>query len=104
MRTRDVGWVEVICGPMFSGKSEELIRRVVRVDIAKRKVQVFKPALDDRYDDREIVSVPASGAVLLRTMGPGLGGYYFLRDARGLPWHVSRAPLDRFRVVEVVRD
>ncbi len=56
MRTRDVGWVEVICGPMFSGKSEELIRRVVRVDIAKRKVQVFKPALDDRYADREIVS------------------------------------------------
>ncbi|UCG40436.1 MAG: thymidine kinase [Acidimicrobiia bacterium] len=56
MRTRDVGWVEVICGPMFSGKSEELIRRVVRVDIARRKVQVFKPALDDRYADREIVS------------------------------------------------
>lgn len=56
MRTRDVGWVEVICGPMFSGKSEELIRRVVRVDIARRKVQVFKPALDDRYADQEIVS------------------------------------------------
>lgn len=56
MRTRDVGWVEVICGPMFSGKSEELIRRVVRVDIARRKVQVFKPALDDRYANQEIVS------------------------------------------------
>ncbi|NND83540.1 MAG: thymidine kinase [Acidimicrobiia bacterium] len=56
MRTRDFGWVEVICGPMFSGKSEELIRRVVRVDIARRKVQVFKPALDDRYADQEIVS------------------------------------------------
>jgi thymidine kinase len=41
---------------MFSGKSEELIRRVVRVDIARRKVQVFKPALDDRYADQEIVS------------------------------------------------
>ncbi len=55
-RTRDVGWLEVICGPMFSGKSEELIRRVVRVGIARRKVQVFKPALDNRYAEEQIVS------------------------------------------------
>ncbi len=44
------GWVEVICGVMFSGKSEELIRRIKRVTIAKQKVQVFKPDIDNRYD------------------------------------------------------
>jgi len=48
-RRRDGGWLEVICGGMFSGKTEELIRRVRRAQIAKQKVQVFKPALDDRY-------------------------------------------------------
>jgi thymidine kinase len=50
------GWVEVICGPMFSGKSEELIRRVTRSAIARLPVQVFKPALDDRYAAGEVVS------------------------------------------------
>lgn len=50
------GWIEVICGSMFSGKSEELIRRVKRAEIARQKVQVFKPALDTRYAKREVVS------------------------------------------------
>ncbi len=50
------GWIEVICGPMFSGKSEELIRRLRRAGIARKRVQVFKPALDDRYSPDEIVS------------------------------------------------
>ena len=50
------GWVEVICGPMFSGKSEELIRRVTRSKIARIPVQVFKPILDDRYAAEEVVS------------------------------------------------
>jgi thymidine kinase len=50
------GWIEVICGPMFSGKSEELIRRLRRAMIARRRVQVFKPSLDNRYSDGEIVS------------------------------------------------
>lgn len=50
------GWVEVICGPMFSGKSEELIRRVTRFQIARIPVQVFKPKLDDRYAERQVVS------------------------------------------------
>ena len=54
-RTTD-GWVEVICGPMFSGKSEELIRRVVRSKLARIQVQVFKPQLDDRYAETEVVS------------------------------------------------
>jgi thymidine kinase len=51
-----VGWIEVICGPMFSGKSEELIRRLRRAQIARKRVQVFKPAIDDRYSKEEIVS------------------------------------------------
>jgi len=51
-----VGWLEVICGPMFSGKSEELIRRLRRSLIARRRVQVFKPKLDNRYSSEEIVS------------------------------------------------
>lgn len=50
------GWIEAICGPMFSGKSEELIRRLRRAMIARKRVQVFKPALDDRYSEKEIVS------------------------------------------------
>ncbi|MBI1877483.1 MAG: thymidine kinase [Chloroflexi bacterium] len=45
----DGGWIELICGSMFSGKTEELIRRLVRAEIARQKVQVFKPALDTRY-------------------------------------------------------
>jgi thymidine kinase len=50
------GWIEVICGPMFSGKSEELIRRVTRSRIARVPVQTFKPAIDDRFAEREVVS------------------------------------------------
>lgn len=52
----NIGWLEVICGPMFSGKSEELIRRLRRSLIARKRVQVFKPALDNRYAPDEIVS------------------------------------------------
>lgn len=50
------GWIEVICGSMFSGKSEELIRRVRRAEIARQKVQVFKPAIDDRYSIQNVAS------------------------------------------------
>ncbi len=50
------GWIEVVCGSMFSGKTEELIRRVRRAQIARQKVQVFKPAMDTRYADREVAS------------------------------------------------
>ena len=50
------GWIEVICGPMFSGKTEELIRRLVRAQFAKQKVAIFKPKTDDRYSDDYIVS------------------------------------------------
>jgi thymidine kinase len=50
------GWVEVICGSMFSGKTEELIRRLNRARIAKQKVEVFKPAMETRYDEEDVVS------------------------------------------------
>jgi thymidine kinase len=54
--TGNTGWIEVICGPMFSGKSEELMRRLRRARIARKRVQVFKPVIDDRYSADEIVS------------------------------------------------
>ncbi len=50
------GWIEVICGPMFSGKSEELIKRIRRAQIARRRVQIFKHGIDARYDATSIVS------------------------------------------------
>jgi thymidine kinase len=71
------GWVEVICGSMFSGKTEELIRRLKRAKIAKQKVEIFKPAIDTRYHEVDIVShnqnairstpVNASDEILLMT-------------------------------------
>jgi thymidine kinase len=54
--TGNLGWIEAICGPMFSGKSEELMRRLRRAIIARKRVQVFKPIIDDRYSADEIVS------------------------------------------------
>ena len=54
--TGPLGWIEVVCGPMFSGKREELIRRLRRARIARKRVQVFKPAIDTRYSADEIVS------------------------------------------------
>jgi thymidine kinase len=50
------GHIEVICGPMFSGKSEEMIRRLRRAEIAGQRLQIFKPRIDDRYDKTQIVS------------------------------------------------
>ncbi len=52
----NMGWIEVIVGPMFSGKSEELIRRLRRAEIARQRVQIFKPQIDQRYSATEIVS------------------------------------------------
>ncbi|MEJ2666311.1 MAG: thymidine kinase [Deinococcales bacterium] len=70
------GWIELIVGPMFSGKSEELIRRVNRALIARQRVQVFKPAMDDRYipaavashDGRSVEAVPVADTAGLRTL------------------------------------
>ena len=50
------GWIELICGSMFSGKTEELIRRLIRAQIAKQRVAIFKPVIDDRYDETYIIS------------------------------------------------
>jgi len=55
-----IGWIEVICGSMFSGKTEELIRRLKRVKIANLKVEIFKPAIDTRYHETQVVSHDAN--------------------------------------------
>ncbi|MEM6321936.1 MAG: thymidine kinase [Bacteroidota bacterium] len=54
------GWIEVICGSMFSGKTEELIRRLKRAKIANQKVEIFKPKIDTRYDETAVVSHDAN--------------------------------------------
>jgi thymidine kinase len=74
------GWLELVCGSMFSGKTEELLRRIRRAEIAKKKVQVFKPAIDDRYGlvrvsshngvARDNATVVASPAELLALVEP----------------------------------
>ena len=74
-KAKNRGWVEVICGSMFSGKTEELIRRLKRAEYAKLKVEIFKPMLDTRYSEEEVVShdentirstpVESSGNILL---------------------------------------
>lgn len=72
---RSKGWIEVICGSMFSCKTEELIRRLKRAQFAKQKVEIFKPAIDIRYDEEKVIShdsnevnstpVPSSANILL---------------------------------------
>ncbi len=59
-RKQRSGWIELICGSMFSGKTEELIRRLKRASIARQKVEIFKPAVDVRYDDKDVVSHDAN--------------------------------------------
>lgn len=73
------GWIEVICGSMFSGKTEELIRRLKRARIANQKVQIFKPTIDTRYDDEKIVShnenkissIPVTNSKILLSLSEG---------------------------------
>lgn len=60
---RRKGWIEVVCGSMFSGKTEELIRRLKRAKIAKQRVEIFKPAIDKRYDDISVVSHDSNSIV-----------------------------------------
>ena len=76
-KSKNRGWIEVICGSMFSGKTEELIRRLKRAEYAKLKVEIFKPIIDTRYSEEEVVShdattirstpVESSGNILLLT-------------------------------------
>ncbi len=73
--THKRGWIEVVCGSMFSGKTEELIRRLKRAQFAKQKVEIYKPQIDTRYHEEKVVShsgieimstpVPASANILL---------------------------------------
>lgn len=62
-RSKSRGWIEVICGSMFSGKTEELLRRIRRATFANQKVELFKPAVDVRYDENDVVSHDASSMV-----------------------------------------
>lgn len=73
------GWIEVICGSMFSGKTEELIRRLKRAQFAKQKVEIFKPAIDTRYheemvvshDANEIRSTPVTSSAMMKLLAQG---------------------------------
>ncbi len=73
------GWIEVICGSMFSGKTEELIRRLKRAQFAKQRVEIFKPSVDTRYDEEmvvshdanEIRSTPVPAAANIRLLADG---------------------------------
>ncbi len=73
------GWIEVICGSMFSGKTEELIRRLKRAKIANQRVEIFKPRIDTRYDDARVVShdansilsMPVEHSARLRVLAEG---------------------------------
>jgi len=68
MKSQEAGWIELVCGPMFSGKTEELIRRATQAKFAGQKVQVFKHTLDNRYHEQELVS--HSGARLTAVAVP----------------------------------
>jgi thymidine kinase len=60
LRGQRSGWIEVICGSMFSGKTEELIRRMKRAQFANQNIKIFKPTIDNRYDDQLVVSHDAN--------------------------------------------
>ena len=78
------GWIEVICGSMFSGKTEELIRRLKRAEFAKQKIEIYKPEMETRYDPIKLVShrgteiistpVPDSAAIMARASSPDVVG------------------------------
>jgi thymidine kinase len=104
------GWIEVICGSMFSGKTEELIRRLRRARIANQKVEIFKPLLDKRYDETNIVShdsnsilstpVEASANIMLMADNVeviGIDEAQFFDQA--LPWVCEQLALKGARVI-----
>ena len=59
---RDAGWIEIICGSMFSGKTEELLRRIRRAEIARKRILVFKPQIDTRYGDQRVAAHSDTGS------------------------------------------
>lgn len=72
------GWIEVICGSMFSGKTEELIRRLKRAQFAKQRVEIFKPSIDIRYDEENVVS--HEGNAIRSTPVPAAANIRILAD------------------------
>jgi thymidine kinase len=90
------GWIEAITGSMFSGKSEELIRRVRRAQIARQKVQIFKPSIDDRYGEGGLDQIISHSDMKLPSQVVGLGG----RDPRA---HLRRHRGRRHRRGAVLR-
>lgn len=96
------GWLELITGPMFSGKSEELIRRVTRAFIARQTVQVFKPAIDDRYGEvavashngRTLNAVPIEGVAGLQARLADSTQVIAIDEAQFLPDELINAALD----------
>lgn len=104
------GWIEVICGSMFSGKTEELIRRLKRAKIANQKVEIFKPRVDSRYDEAKVVShdanyilstpLDSSAQLLELTDGVNVVGVdeaqFFDED---LPMHCQQLALRGIRVI-----
>ncbi len=83
---RHSGWIEVVCGSMFSGKTEELIRRLKRAQIGRLKVQCFKPIIDDRYSKDHIMSHDSSRILSLPV---------------DKPWHILEKVEDNTRVVGI---
>ncbi|PDH46636.1 MAG: thymidine kinase [Flavobacteriales bacterium MED-G15] len=73
-----LGWIEVICGSMFSGKTEELIRRLKRAQFARQKIEIFKPAIDQRYDDNLVTSHDANQ--ILSTVVPAAANIAILAN------------------------
>ncbi len=104
------GSIEIICGPMFSGKTEELIRRLKRAKIAKLNVEIFKPAIDTRYDETAVVShdlnsiqsTPVGNAASILLLGTnvqvvGIDEAQFFDDE--LPWVCEKLANKGIRVV-----
>jgi thymidine kinase len=103
-REAKVGWIEVVCGSMFSGKTEELIRRLKRARIARQRVEIFKPAIDTRYSAADVVShdetaIPstpvhtASQVLLLAGAADVVGideGHFFDRELVDVCQHLAR--------------
>ncbi|MEM9894940.1 MAG: thymidine kinase [Bacteroidota bacterium] len=99
LQSRHTGWVEVICGSMFSGKTEELIRRLNRALIANQKVEIFKPALDKRYDDKKIVSHKSS---VINSSPVNFAGDILLRAGNSNVIGVDEAQFFDKEITEVV--
>lgn len=93
------GWIEVVCGSMFSGKTEELIRRLRRAQIARQKIQVFKPMLDDRYAVEKVTShngvhfraTPVQGAAEFMSLVESDTTVVAVDEAQFFDWRVAEA-------------